>query len=136
MGRLKGAQTPATSGVKKPHRYGPGTVKICIGVANMGSGGVTEPHEYLAMQYAGSYTVAGSHLPCSVLSVILWRAPAMQSILNGQTHLMKNRNAVEQVTRRRRQRANPPKTRNAGEEEIVGNHHRTSKVVGDCHLEF
>ena len=36
------------------------------------------------MQYAGSYTVAGLHLPYSVLSVILWRVPAMQSILDIQ----------------------------------------------------
>ena len=28
------------------------------------------------------------------------------------------------------------KTRNADEEETVGNHRRTSKVVGDYHLEF
>ena len=35
----------------------------------------------LAMQYAGSYTVSGLHLPCSVLSVILWRCATMQSIL-------------------------------------------------------
>ena len=33
------------------------------------------------MQYAGSYTVAGLHLPCNVLSLMLWRVPAMQSIL-------------------------------------------------------
>ena len=50
----------------------------------------------LAMQYAESYTVAGSHLPCSVLSVILWRVPAMQSILNGQTHFDNTRNTAKE----------------------------------------